>query len=66
MSYFLFRVQIPDIYKKISKEICEADANAVDLGRMNKHFYEFGKYVTKFDRNGYIGPMLVDVSIETK
>lgn len=59
---FYFRCQIPDIYKKISKDVCEADANAVDLGRMNKHFYEFGRYVIRFDRVGYIGPMLVDVS----
>lgn len=58
----IFRCQIPDIYKKISKEMCEADANAVDLGRMNKHYYDFGRYVSRFDRVGYIGPMLVDVS----
>lgn len=56
------KAHIPDIYKKISKEVCEADATAVELGRMNKNFYEFGRYVTRFDRVGYIGPMLVDVS----
>ena len=56
------RAQVPDIYQKISKDICEADANAVNMGRMNKNFYEFGKYVSKFDRVGYIGPMLVDVN----
>lgn len=42
--------------------MCEADANAVDLGRMNKHYYDLGRYVSRFDRVGYIGPMLVDVS----
>lgn len=43
--------------------MCEADANAVELGRMNKYFYEFGRYISSFDRVGYIGPMLVDVSV---
>lgn len=62
---FANRCQIPDIYKKISKEVCEADATAVEMGRMNKYFYEFGRYVTRFDRVGYIGPMLVDVSAPT-
>lgn len=58
------RCEIPDIYKKVSKEVCEADATAVELGRMNKYFYDYGRYVTRFDRVGYIGPMLVDVSVD--
>lgn len=56
------RVQVPDIFQKLSKDICEADANAVDLGRMNKNFYEFGRYLTRFDNIGHVGPMLVEVT----
>lgn len=58
---FSFRVQVPDIFQKLSKDICEADANAVDLGRMNKNFYEFGRYMARFDNIGHVGPMLVEV-----
>lgn len=56
---------MPDIFQKLSKDICEADANAVDLGRMNKNFYEFGRYVLRFDSIGHVGPMLVEVNINS-
>ncbi|XP_037029256.1 DNA replication complex GINS protein PSF3 [Bradysia coprophila] len=58
--YRILKVQVPDIFQKLSKDICEADANAVDLGRMNKNFYEFGRYLTRFDHVGHVGPMLVE------
>lgn len=55
------RVNIPDIYKSNYGEICRADATAVDLGKLNKHFYELGRYVAAFDRNGFVGKMIYEV-----
>lgn len=52
--------QVPDIYKSRLKEICEADALAVDLGRMNKYFYTFGQYVSPFDNTRTLAPMLYE------
>lgn len=52
--------QVPDIYKSRLKEICEADALAVDLGRMNKFFYSFGQYVTPFDGSRTLATMLYE------
>lgn len=55
------RVNIPDIYKSTYGEICRADATAIDLGRLNKYFYELGRYVAAFDRNGFVGKMIYEV-----
>jgi len=55
------RVKTPEIYKSTYGEICKADATAVDLGRLNKHFYELGRYVAHFDRNGFVGKMIYEV-----
>lgn len=51
---------MPDIYKSRLKEICEADALAVDLGRMNKFFYTFGQYVVPFDNSHTLATMLYE------
>lgn len=59
---FLKSVKIPNIYKSTYSEICKADATAVDLGKLNKHFYELGRYVAHFDRNGFVGRMIYEVS----
>lgn len=58
-SRFL-RYQVPDIYKNKLKDICEADALAVDLGRMSKFFFEFGQYVTLHDRTNTVAKMLYE------
>lgn len=50
--------QVPDIYKNKLKDICEADALAVDLGRMSKFFYEFGHHVIPHDRTATVATML--------
>lgn len=60
------RVEIPDTYKKVCKEICEADANAVDLKKMNKYFYEFGRYLIGYDRVDTVGPLLFEVISKRK
>lgn len=54
------KFQVPDIYKNRLKDICEADANAVDLGRMNRFFYIFGQYVAPFDSSGSLAQMLYE------
>lgn len=54
-------VKIPNIYKQTYGEICKADATAVDLGRLNKYYYEFGRYVAHFDRNGFVARMIYEV-----
>lgn len=56
----LLKFQVPDIYKSRLKEICEADALAVDLGRMNKFFYTFGQYIVPYDRTATVAPMLYE------
>lgn len=58
---FIFRVNIPDIYKSTYGEICRADATAIDLGKLNKYYYEFGRYVAAFDRNGFVGKIIYEV-----
>lgn len=55
------RVNIPDIYKSTYGEICRADATAIDLGKLNKYYYEFGRYVAAFDRNGFVGKIIYEV-----
>ncbi|KAG5677428.1 hypothetical protein PVAND_007186 [Polypedilum vanderplanki] len=55
-----YDVKIPNIYRATYGDICKADATAVDLGKLNKHFYEFGRYVSLFDRNGFVGKMIYE------
>lgn len=52
--------QVPEIYRNKLKDICEADALAVDLGRLNKFFYMLGKYIVPFDRSKTVAPMLYE------
>lgn len=59
--FFRHRVNIPDIYKSTYGEICRADATAIDLGKLNKYYYEFGRYVAAFDRNGFVGKIIYEV-----
>lgn len=54
------KFQVPDIFKSRLKDICEADALAVDLGRLNKYFYSFGHYIAPYDRSGTVAPMLYE------
>lgn len=52
------KFQVPDIFKSRLKDICEADALAVDLGRMSKYFYAFGQYIVPYDQSGTVSSML--------
>lgn len=56
----ILRYQVPDIYKNKLKDICEADALAVDLGRMSRFFFEFGQYVIPYDRTATVATMLYE------
>lgn len=55
-----FKMNIPDIYKDTYTEICKADSQVIDFSKLNKYFYEFGRYVSKFDRNGTVAQMIFD------
>lgn len=63
LKFLDFRVKIPNIYKATYGEICKADATAVDLGRLNRYFYELGRYVAHFDRNGFVAKMIYEVGV---
>lgn len=52
------KFQVPDIFKSRLKDICEADALAVDLGRLNKYFYTFGQYIVPYDVSGTVSSLL--------
>jgi GINS complex subunit 3 len=58
------RITIPEIYQSAYTEICKADPNAVELGRLNKYFYEFGRYIVRFDRHNTVGKMLYETCRE--
>lgn len=58
--YITSRVEIPNIYKSVFKEVCRADATAVELGKVNKYFYEFGLYLTRYDVNNIVGGMIFE------
>ncbi|XP_058128692.1 DNA replication complex GINS protein PSF3 [Anopheles ziemanni] len=53
-----FDAKIPDIYSEAYKEIYKADANYVELGALNKFYYELGIYMTRFDRSNSVSEML--------
>ncbi|KFB51246.1 AGAP011132-PA-like protein [Anopheles sinensis] len=53
-----FEAKIPDIYSEAYKEIYKADANYVELGALNKFYYELGIYMTRFDRSNSVSEML--------
>lgn len=55
-----FKIDIPDIYKDTYTEICKADSQVVNLSKLNKYFYELGRYVAKFDRNRTVAQMIFD------
>lgn len=55
-----FKIEIPEIYSKVYVDICKADAKVVDLGKLNKYFFQFGRYVARFDSTGEVAKMLSD------
>ncbi|KAI8034990.1 hypothetical protein M5D96_012213 [Drosophila gunungcola] len=46
-----FTVSVPEIYRNVHKAVCEAETTHIELGRLHPYFYEFGRYLTPYDRN---------------
>ncbi|XP_052861334.1 DNA replication complex GINS protein PSF3 [Anopheles cruzii] len=59
-----FETQTPDIYSAAYKEIYKADANYVELGALNKFYYELGMYLTRFDTANSVSEMLLSTAQE--
>ncbi|BFG01672.1 probable DNA replication complex GINS protein PSF3 [Drosophila madeirensis] len=55
-----FTVSVPDIYKNVHKAVCEAETTHIELGRLHPYFYEFGRYLTPYDRNHVIGRIIFE------
>ncbi|XP_023174753.1 probable DNA replication complex GINS protein PSF3 [Drosophila hydei] len=55
-----FTIAVPDIYKNVHKAVCEAETTHIELGRLHPYFYEFGRYLTPYDRNHVIGRIIFE------
>ncbi|XP_064536299.1 DNA replication complex GINS protein PSF3 [Drosophila montana] len=55
-----FTVAVPEIYKNVHKAVCEAETTHIELGRLHPYFYEFGRYLTPYDRNHVIGRIIFE------
>ncbi|XP_055627772.1 DNA replication complex GINS protein PSF3 [Toxorhynchites rutilus septentrionalis] len=56
------KINIPDIFTAAYKEIYKADASYVELGKLNKFYYELGMYITKFEAEDGLAEMLFDAA----
>lgn len=59
-----FGLQVPDIFTSAYKEIYKADANFVELGKLNKFYYDLGMYLCKFETGDDLAEMLYDTAQE--
>lgn len=55
-----FTIAMPEIYKNVHKAVCEAETTHIELGRLHPYFYEFGRYLTPYDRNHVIGRIIFE------
>ncbi|KAH8273516.1 hypothetical protein KR018_009545, partial [Drosophila ironensis] len=55
-----FTVAVPDIYRNVHKAVCEAETTHIELGRLHPYFYEFGRYLTPYDRNHVVGRIIFE------
>lgn len=55
-----FTVCVPDIYKNVHKAVCEAETTHIELGKLNPYFYEYGRYLTPYDRNHVVGRIVFE------
>ncbi|KAH8368396.1 hypothetical protein KR084_010968, partial [Drosophila pseudotakahashii] len=55
-----FTVSVPEIYRNVHKAVCEAETTHIELGRLHPYFYEFGRYLTPYDRNHVIGRIIFE------
>ncbi|XP_058461867.1 DNA replication complex GINS protein PSF3 [Malaya genurostris] len=59
-----FQLVVPEIFTTAYKEIYKADANYVELGKLNKFYYELGMYLCKFEAGDDLAGMLFDTAQE--
>lgn len=55
-----FKLNVPEIYTGPFADRFKADSTVVDLGRLNKYFFELGRYCCKFDRTGAVAQTLFE------
>ncbi|XP_037824062.1 probable DNA replication complex GINS protein PSF3 [Lucilia sericata] len=55
-----FTVNVPDIYKNVHKAVCEAETTHIELGKLHPYFYEYGRYLTPYDRNHVVGKIVFE------
>ncbi|KAL9885096.1 DNA replication complex GINS protein Psf3 isoform 1-T2 [Glossina fuscipes fuscipes] len=55
-----FSVCVPDIYKNVHKAVCEAETTHIELGKLHTYFYEYGRYLTPYDRNNIVGKIVFE------
>ncbi|KAM7352607.1 DNA replication complex GINS protein Psf3 [Cochliomyia hominivorax] len=55
-----FTVIVPDIYKNVHKAVCEAETTHIELGKLHPYFYEYGRYLTPYDRNHVVGKIVFE------
>ncbi|XP_011187283.1 DNA replication complex GINS protein PSF3 [Zeugodacus cucurbitae] len=55
-----FTVNVPDIYKNVHKAVCEAETTHIELGKLHPYFYEYGRYLTPYDRNHIVGRIVFE------
>ncbi|XP_053684422.1 DNA replication complex GINS protein PSF3 [Sabethes cyaneus] len=59
-----FQLIVPEIFTAAYKEIYKADATYVELGKLNKFYYELGMYLCKFESGDDLAGMLLDTAQE--
>lgn len=55
---------VPEIFTGAYKEIYKADASYVELGKLNKFYYELGMHLCTFDAGDDLAEMLFDTARE--
>lgn len=55
-----FTVCVPDLYKNVHKAVCEAETTHIELGKLHLYFYEYGRYLTPYDRNHVVGKIVFE------
>lgn len=59
-----FQPIVPEIFTSAYKEIYKADASYVELGKLNKFYYELGMHLCKFESGNDLAEMLFDTAQE--
>ena len=54
------RIEVPELYKNIHKAVCEAETTQIELGKLHPFFYEYGRYLTPYDRNNVVGRIVFE------